>query len=70
MPLSDDLLEVFDAYETARQRLTEIAPCPKCCPPRPPAVPGEYIVGGDIRLCSKCGGEGFFIDWSAEEEDE
>jgi hypothetical protein len=68
MPLSDELMAVMDAYDTARKRLAEMAPCPKCCPPRRPCSPGEYIAGCDIRRCGKCGGDGFFINWDDEEE--
>lgn len=61
--MAEDIVAAYDDYAKARSRLVELSPCPKCCPPRHPCGPGEYILGGDILRCRKCGGDGFVIDW-------
>jgi hypothetical protein len=57
------IASTYEAYSEARRRLIELSPCPKCCPPKHPCVPGERVHYGEIRLCKKCGGDGFHIDW-------
>ena len=64
--MNAEIAAVYETYDTARLRLTELAPCPKCCPPRHPCSPGEYIRGCDILRCKKCGGDGFLIEWEDE----
>jgi hypothetical protein len=58
--------EAYADYSAARKRLVALSPCPKCCPPRHPCSPGEYICGSDILWCKKCGGDGFLIGWENE----
>ena len=67
--MNEEIAAAYAEYSEARRRLIGLSPCPKCCPPSACRLPGEYILGGDIRRCRRCHGDGFWINWDDDEED-